>query len=68
MLTLLLFKNQYCWVGTTKKLLNSHQTLSLVRGRGLGTRLLIIWTNLFNDYKQWQGSRKQEVFRALSDD
>ena len=67
MITLLLFRNQYCWVGT-KKLLNSHQTLSLVRGRGLGTRLLITCTNLFNDYKQWQGSRKQEVSRPLSDD
>jgi len=35
------FKNQYCWVGTTKKSLHSHQTLFLVRGRGLGTRLSI---------------------------
>ena len=67
MLTLLTFKHQYCWVGTTKKLLNSHQTFSLVRERGLGTRQLITWTNLFNDYKQWQGSRKQEVSRPLSD-
>jgi len=68
MLTLLTFKNQYCWVGTTKNLLNSHQTFSLVRGRGLGTRQLITWTNLFNNYEQWQGSRKQEVSRPLSDD
>ena len=33
-------QNQVCWLSTTKKLLNSHQTLFLVRGRGLGMRLL----------------------------
>ena len=32
-------QNQDCWLSTTKKLLNSHQTLFLVRGWGLGTRL-----------------------------
>jgi len=36
-----IFQNQdCCWLSTTKKLLNSHQTLFLVRGRGLDTRLL----------------------------
>ena len=33
-----LVQNQDCWLSTTKKSLNSHQTLFLVRGRGLGTR------------------------------
>ena len=31
--------NQDCWLSTSKKLLNSHQTLFLVRGWGLDTRL-----------------------------
>jgi len=29
----------FCWLGTTKKSLNGHQTPFLVRGWGLGTRL-----------------------------
>ena len=32
-------QNQDCLLSTTKKLLNSHQTLFLVRGWGLGLRL-----------------------------
>ena len=30
----------FCWLGTSKKSLNGHQTLFLVRGWGQGTRLL----------------------------
>ena len=36
-----LVQNRNCWLGTTKKELNGHQTLFLVRGWGLGTRLYL---------------------------
>ena len=36
---------QDCRLGTTKKLLNGHQTLFLVRGWGLGMRLLCDMTS-----------------------
>ena len=37
-----LVQNRYCWHFTTKKVLNAHKTLFLVRGWGLGTRLVCI--------------------------
>ena len=33
----------FCWLGTTKKLLDGHQTPFLVRGWDLGTRLVWMW-------------------------
>jgi len=38
-----LVQNQDCWLSTTKKSLNSHQTLFLMRGQSLGTRLTKTW-------------------------
>ena len=39
---------QDCGLGTTKKLLNGHQTLFLVRGWGLGVRPLASKINSYN--------------------
>ena len=44
------FKNQYCWLGTTKEALSSHQTLSSWEGGGLGMRLHKLLTKLSSNF------------------
>ena len=39
-----LARKQDCWLSTTKKKLNCHQTPFLVRGSGLGTRLTFVYS------------------------